>query len=775
MRGLRRLLRPVFRRPAACLAWFTGLGLLLAAGIVRLELRTDGAALLPDDSPAVRRTNADRQAFHDRDRVVVLVTGRAVRRLDSREGLRYLERLHASLENVPGVVPVDVRSLASVLDPRPGEPLTRAPRMLDDLPSGDSALADRIERMRSSRLVRGLYLAGDGRAAALYAPVAPEADRGAVVSRLEEWAGRSETAAFDVRLAGAVTAEVLLGRRVLEDLARLVPAMLVVIGGLMLLALGSVAVVAVAMAEVGLVLAATLGAMGWAGAPVTLVTTVLPVVVMTVAVADEVHLLDRFRRHRERDGNGKDARRRALAAALEEVGRPIVLTSLTTAVAFLSFLLAPMEPVRDFGLFTAAGILLAMVLSFTFLPVLILLLPSGWLASTGRGRGGGGGGVPVHERLLLRRPVPFLTAAGLLLAAGLAGLGRLSVQDSWSGNFGSGSELRAATRTYDRHFWGARSVDVVVESGKDLHFHTPEGLGLLEEIRRTVRDAPHVGGVLSPLLAFERAARARGTAVPVSAAARDTLARLADLLHPVSRQLGLHHYLRFDGTAARVRLFVPDADYQRADELVAWLESRLPDLFRGRSPAFHLSGDLMMARATVDAVVTNMTRSVAWTLLGVALLLALAYRSPTAAAATLAPLVVAVVALLGGMGWAGIPLGVATSMLAAATIGVGVDFAVHFSHEYDRARREGLDPPAAVAATSERTGRAIRWNAVVLAAGLSVLAISGLRPNRTLGLLFAAAMIACYATTLLILPWLLRAGVGKGPAGSARGPDDRGY
>lgn len=771
MTAPRALLRPVFGHPGACLALFSGLGLLLAVGIGRLEVRTDGAALYPDESPVVERTRADRRAFHERDRVVALVTARGEGRLDSRSGLRYLKRLHESAQEVPGVAPLGVRSLATVLDPRPGEPLTAASGFLDEIPEDREAFETLRARAHDSRLVRGLFLSEDGRAAALYIPAAPEAERDAVVAELERWAGQAETGRYDVRLTGTATAETLLGRRVIEDLTWLVPAMVAVIGALLFLAVGSVGGAVVALAEVGLVLAATLGAMGWWGAPVTLVTTILPVVVMTVAVADEIHLLDRFRRRWEEEGD--DGRRRALAAALEEVGRPIVLTSLTTSVAFLSFLSAPMGPVRDFGLFTAVGILLAMVLSFTLLPALILVLPRRWLAS---GRGvPAAGGIPWHERLLLSRPGAGLVATGLLLAGGLIGLGRLSVQDSWVENFDPDSELRAADRAYDEHFWGSHSLDVVVEGGEQLYFHTPVGLGLLEEVRRVAANGPHVGGVLSPLLAFERAGRAAGLDGPVSGAPPDSLARIAKLLHSVSRQTGLHRYLRFDGSSARVRAFVKGADYRRAGELERHLEARLPPLFRTSEAEYHLSGDLVVAREVVGAVVTNMLRSVGWTLFGVVVLLAVACRSLRAAVVRMVPLGVAVVVLLGGMGWAGVPLGIATSMFAAVTIGVGVDFSVHLSHGYARARREGSEPGPAVAAALEGPGRAIRWNALVLAAGLSVLALSGLRPNRSLGLLFAAAMATCYATTLSILPGLLRSGFAEVPepdVGSTQGGED---
>ena len=139
-----------------------------------------------------------------------------------------------------------------------------------------------------------------------------------------------------------------------------------------------------------------------------------------------------------------------------------------------------------------------------------------------------------------------------------------------------------------------------------------------------------------------------------------------------------------------------------------------------------------------------------------ALLLLVSLRSLRGAAVVLLPVAAAIPILFGSMGYAGIPLGIATSMFAALTIGVGVDFALHLSHAYQRARREGEPHEAAATRMLQSTGRAVRWNATVLALGFLVLTLSALKPNHSLGLLLAAAMCTCYATSLLFLPWLLR-------------------
>ena len=171
-----------------------------------------------------------------------------------------------------------------------------------------------------------------------------------------------------------------------KDLRVLVPVVVVVMALLLAWVFRSPGGVLVPLAQVVLVLIWTLGLMGWLGVPITLVTTLLPVVLMTVTVLDEMHLLVRLRSKRRPGSEAPLAP--AVDAALGEIARPVVSTSVTSALAFLSFLSASLPPVRDFGIFAAVGTLIAMMLpysvafivlwsSFFFIWVFLLGLPVG--------------------------------------------------------------------------------------------------------------------------------------------------------------------------------------------------------------------------------------------------------------------------------------------------------------------------------------------------------------------------------------------------------------
>ncbi len=758
--GLTSLLRrSVLFRPVRLLLFVLALTLIPASALPRLELRTDGAALHPTGNPVVEATRKDRGVFHDPEQVILLLSSRAAGpAVESAAGFRTVRRLHYALGKLPAVEARRVRSLFSLLDPPPDLKSLAIRPFLSHVPTESAEFAALVDRIRTQEVASGLYLSQDGRTAAFYLPLARGHGRPELVSQLRAWVAGQDEIDFDLRLTGPVMAEVLLGGRVLRDLARLTPLMVLVVAVLLFVVLASPGGVVIPLVEVVMVLTWTLGAMAWCGVPVTLVTTILPAVLTALAVTDEIHLLERYQAHLVAGagaGAGSSGRQRAMASALDDVGWPIAVTSLSTALGFLSFLTAAMAPVRHFGVFAALGIVVAMILSFTFIPALAVVLPAAWL----RPRRDRGKSLPGHERLLLRHGRRGWCLAGLLVVLAVPGLFRLTVQDSWIDNFDPASDLVSAERDFNAHFWGSYRFDVVLTSPRLLYFHQPKGIRLVEEVVALAGAGPRVGGVASHLIPFGIIAGTLGEKGPLSSLSSRTLTRIAALSSFIRSRVDLDHYLLPGARKVRIRLFVNSPDYRQATALEEHLARGLPPLLADREASYSLSGDLPVAVEVVRAVVGNQLRSLAAALGAVGVLLALVLGSVRAAGILLSPLVVTLVVLLGGMGYAGLPLGIASSMFAALAVGVGVDFALHFAHAYRRQRAAGWkgEPGGeqATRATLVGAGRAIRWNALVLSLGFLVLTFSALKPNHSLGWLLAAAMTVSYAATLLLLPPLL--------------------
>jgi len=765
-------------------AWLAALGVatvVVGAGVGRLELRTDGDVLRPAGDLAVAATTRDAVRFQDPRQVLLLVRERAEGpELESPEGFRFLARTHQALRATWSVRAESLSSLASLprLE-RDGGGFTVG-TYLEQVPDPGPGFDALLARLRARPLTDGLLLSPDGSLAVLYVPLTEQVPIGEALLDVQDTVEEiGEDAPFELLLAGPVVAETTLGRMVLRDLALFVPVMVLLIAGLLFVTLGDRAGVMVPLVEALAVLLWTLGAMGWLGIPVTLVTTVLPVVLMAMAITDEIHLLERIKAHRA----GRSLRE-ATRLALGEVATPIVATSVTTSLGFLSFATSAIEPLRHFGLFTALGITLAMLFSFTGIPALLALVPDAWVVPGSREtRGGRFDGL---ARWACAKPTAALLAGAAVLLVAVPGITKLRVGDSWVENFASDSPLVRAERLFNDAFWGSYRFDVVLE-GPPEFFYAPGAAELMARARDVALQAPHVGGVLTHLTPLAEVARALGVGETLAALSPSALADVVTVAEMSPSRVALRELLSDRGNAARVRLFVEDASYERALAIQEHLEARLPDLLGPREVTWHYSGDLPSALAVVQSIVDGQLRSIAWTLVAIAGALALVFAPGRPGLAATLPVTAAAAALLGAMGWLEMTLGIATSMFASLTVGVGVDFGIHYVHRYRLERARGQGPGPALQATVSTVGRALRWNAGVLGLGFTVLAFSSLRPNRELGLLLAAAMGACYLATVLLLPRLLRGVPGAAklavllvafaaasPAARAQGPGVRG-
>lgn len=742
-------------------AWILGIALVTAGfalALPKLELRTDGAALYPSGNETVRRTQADRQTFHEPEPLIVVVASRPEGpAVASRSGFELIRRLDDDLRRLAPVRSSGVRSLASLQEIRITEDEISVASYLTTLPDDPARWQQLQQRLREHPLTDGTLLAPDGRVAALYVPRDQTFDRDQLIRSVRELLATYGSTDFELHLTGPLLIESTLGEKILADLGRLVPIMVAVMTLLLWWLTRSIGGVLIPMTAVPVVLLWTHGVMALLDVPLTLVTTLLPVILMAITITDEIHLVDSFRRHYDalaaKSGNA-DPRIAAVRGALRELEGPIVATSVTTATGFLAFAFTTLEPLRHFGLLSTFGILLAMLLTFTSTPALLVAVPHRWL-TRGTDRSAALPSLPVWEERALGLGPRGLWIGALLVLAGAVGMSQLRVEDNWIANFDEESTTVATHELFNESFWGSHRFDLVLE-GSPGTFSRPGGVDLAHRLVERSSQLPEVQGVVSFLLPLGIISRASGEQRPLPELPEMLVFDFLALARMSDDPFELPSTLTADGSSTRLQLFLRSEDYARdlalARRLQRVVDEELP---ADGSIRAHFSGDLPVGIEMVRSIVSNQLRSLGLAFGTVALLAFLFFRSPDATLTVLAPVGASTVTVLGAMALAGIPLGIATSMFAGLVMGVGVDFGCHFLYRYRHLRLDGLAAEPAIRHAFATTGRAIRANALVLTVGFAVLALSGLRPNHTLGLLLAAALATSYAMTLLLIPGLL--------------------
>jgi uncharacterized protein len=746
--------RFALRHPVAVLAVW-GLALALALpGMARLKLRTDGRALVPPRAPAVLMDREIQRTFDRRDPLLVLIETLRPNGVYDPETLRRIVGLTASLASLPGVGREHVRSLAtqrgSRYDPQRRDFLP----LLEPFPQTPARLAEVREEVAWLDLPNGLLVSRDGSAAVVVVGVPPRdapggGDRYEFWRQVDERARRFADRDHRISVVGAPAAEALLGRHVLDDLRLLVPAALALVALILYLGSRRVAAVALGLGKVGLCLGLLFGAMGWLGEPVFLTTAVLPVILVAVGLADEIHLLARYRQLLAAGDPPGEARDRTFS----ELGQAVVVALITTMAGFASFALTPIVALAHFGWVAAAGVGLCLLFSLTATPALLSRMPADWFRPPQRTVIAHSG--PMRERLadlLTERPWAVLAVLVLSTAAVGAGIFRIEVQDSWLEGFAPGSELRRATARLDERFLGSQRLLLEVRftgpGSPPRPLLDPQVLERIGELEAKLRDAPEVGGVIGPYRLLTTAAGIAGGDVGFRQIRRRPEWN-AVLYAQVDRVLGeqaRREIVTEDFSRGIVEVFLRHANFRDTDRLMA----RVRTIERARlaplGGAVTFGGDVAVSQEMIPAIVNGQVRSLAGALLGSALTVAFGLRRLGAGLAAILPALGAILWTFGIMGWVGIPLGVATSMFCAITLGIGDDYAIHFLERRELALAQGEPRPTRIALLE--AGPAILWDALAIALGFGLLAASQVPANRRLGVLVGLALLTAAGFTL---------------------------
>lgn len=731
----------------------------MAPGLLRLELRTDGHSLVPPDDPSIAIDARVRRTFGLKDPLLVVVESRHPAGIYNAATLGLVARLTRELAALPGLAPGDVQSLATESSGRfSADGFTFRP-LLDPPLRSPLRLAEVKEDVEAIDILRGTMVSHDQRATAILVgvpgpsdPLGSGLDRVALYHRVAALAGSRATAHHRISVVGAPAAEALLGEHVLADLALLVPLALAVIAAVLWLVCGRAWAALLGMAKIGAAQVFTLGLMGWCGQPVYLTTAMIPVLLTTIGLAGEIHLLWHYR-HRDADEPAAEA----LSRILGELAKPMVLTTVTTAIGFLAFLTSTILPVSRFGLFTALGVLFCLLWSLVATPALLALRPEAIPAA---------GPAQQPRRLtglalgLASRPAVALAALGLATALLALGVSRLEIQDSWLDNFAPGSRLRQDTARADRLFSGTHVLLA------EVTFDTPEA------------EAPVIPAARGPLLAgsavaalgrFEAGLRAMpevGNALGLHShllttaylwgGRRDFARAIMD--NPSWIYLHVRRIGNVRGDARRIELvdegfrrtvvtvLLKGANFQKTAKVIEEIRRLERAELAPVKARVELAGDLAISQAMIPGIVRTQTGSLLGALAANVLILSLLCRSLRLGLACAAPTTIAVAWTFGLVGWIGLPLGVATSIFCAVTLGIGDDYCIHLLERYRAAVEAGAVRPARVAVAE--AGPAVVTDALAIILGFGLLTFSQVPTNRSLGLLVVFGLASACLITL---------------------------
>jgi len=823
-------------RPRLVYAIVLILTLITGALISRIQIDTDPENMLSAEQADRVFHNAVEDRFTLHDAIVVgIVNDSHPDGIYNAQSLAALHSLSASILELEGVVSPDLMSLA-VTDNigQEGPGTIRFEWMMHDAPTTEQQAADIKDKVSRLPLLTDTLVSGDGKAAAIYVPITSK-DLSYPLSQEITALTKTLDSTDEFHITGLPVAEDTFGHDMFVQMGISAPLAGVMIFLLMLYFFRSAPLVVAPMLVAMATVIVSMGLMIGLGFTVHIMSSMIPIFLMPIAVVDSVHIMSEFAdNYRE----GADAKA-IISRVVDHLFTPMLFTSLTSAVGFLSLLLTPIPPVQIFGIFVAFGILLAFVLTIILIPAYVVRMSPAALeklasrsktphTDTALARA-----LRVTGRFSMRRGKLLTGVAAILVAISIAGISRIEINDNPVRWFKANHPIRVADKVLNEHFAGTYDAFVVLSyDGENARLEYAEAANALldgaddqvaadlrglinagdvdsyyDEIIATADDALFDASddasidVLEQLMTLSEEAQSASkyfqrpdilheiTAIQQVLTGSGYVGKtnaLPDVVKVVNRELrdgkdsnykiprtapavaqtllqyqsshrpqDLWHMVTPDFGSTAIWLQLKSGDNQDMTQVIAVLDDYLANHSLPEGVELRWAGKTYINVVWQDAMVNGMLKSLMGAFVVVFAMMALLFRSLRLGLLAMVPLSLTILGVYGIIGWIGKDYDMPIAVLSSLTLGLSVDFAIHFIERTRALLRGSGSFAVASEQIFEEPARAIARNAIVIAIGFTPLFFAPLVPYITVGAFMAAIMTLSGLSTLVLLPALM--------------------
>jgi uncharacterized protein len=491
-----------------------------------------------------------------------------------------------------------------------------------------------------------------------------------------------------------------------------------------------------------------LGLMPVMGFELSLIAVLSPILMIAVANNYGVHIISRYQ---ELNGSGLGwSMPRITTYTLRKLRKPIIFTALTTIAGILGLIVHIMLPARQMGIVCAIGIAWALVLSVTFVPEVLARLKPGKRIRDMHSQNN----TPISRILAwcgsvtTRKPITVIAVFSVLFLAATAGALRLSVSISNEEMLPESHQIRQATTIADHSFGGTRFVSVLFEGDiKD-----PEVMQAMDHFETELEMMPEIGSVTSVasvIRLMSKALHNHGEEwydnIPES---REAIAQYIELYNMSGDPEDFEQMVDFDYSHALVNIQFRAESLKTFNRIIGKIEK----LAAASPHSKVVSGLCLVEKEMAVSIARGQTWSLLFALAAIAILLWIIFRSLRSGLMGSIPLLFTLACNFGLMGWAGVKLDIATSLLSSIAIGLGVDYTIHLFWRLKHELRTGKAWDMAIKTSLLTTGRGITVNAFSVMLGFSVLFFSNLIILKSFAFLIIFSLLLCLICAVILVP-----------------------
>jgi predicted RND superfamily exporter protein len=538
-----------------------------------------------------------------------------------------------------------------------------------------------------------------------------------------------------------------------KDNQTLLPGVLLVILFVLLVSFGKVQGMVIPLIIAIISLIWTLAVMSLLGVKQNIITSMLPVFIIAIAVCDAIHFLSDYYRHLPENADRKQ-RSFAASSAIRQLFFPMLITTITTALGFVSLAWTEVTFIKEFGVFVGIGVILAWIITIFFLPTMLVLWkvqPPKWglLASNKLDKG-----LSVFAAISkYAKPAVAITVV-LIGICGVVISQHLKVDNQVIGYFEESSKIRIDDKVLNQHFGGTTPISVMIESPQVDAFKQADYVLALEKIENRLKSHSLVGYTYGLPDFVKRLNQALNNDMSKQAYA---------LPKTLSTELLSQYYLLYENGNGRDLFDVVDRRYQNSrvlailhsdkssevstiiNDAMTYAESVLP---QGSKVSISGYGEILVA--TTNAVVWGQVTSLVLASILITLVVMMIFRSASIGMVVPLPLILTLLGVFVIMALTGTNLDIGTSIIAAISFGIGIDYSIHIISALKASH--ALTQMGRIEDALEKCAKPILINTMALGLGFLVLTLSGYQALVNLGYFISITMFLSAIFSLLVLP-----------------------
>lgn len=740
---MKKLVEIAIRHPWRVIVFITLLTAIAGYFAIGVPIEDDIMKTLPEHDPQVALFNDIGKRFGGTDYFLVVIEGENV---FSHSTLEKVKDITDKLENLPELNRVE--SLTNVEDIKAHHGELDISKFMEHIPENVQSLDKLKKEALSNKLYVGNLISPNGKVLAILCQIKKDINSELLVNKIDRIV-QPYRGPENIYLIGVPVDNDIISKAIHTDLRRLLPLAIFINIIIMLILFRNFISVILRLIPALIAIVLTVGAMGITHTPFTMLSVGMPTLLIALGSIYSIHIMTRYYQLLTHTKNNE----KALKGMIKELGMPMLFIGLITSMGFFANISSTIVQVKQAGIFAGIGILFSMFVSVTLVPALLTIRHKGKEEEIADRRSR-------FNQLLERLSEWVQKHSYLVLVIGI-GLALIAIYNVRSINtetditkfFKPNSVVRKTSAKAVKNFGGIFVLQILVKG----NITSPSVMKTMADVETTLSSINGVHYPFSIADLIEKMNEVMHDKDPAYYSIPDNQNAIAQylLLYSMSDQKLLDTLITPDSKEAIIQARIGKFGFHEIEQIVSEIKQRLKP-FESKDIHFVLSGSPMLILTINKHLIENQESSLYISIIAVFLLLSIVFRSLIGGLITLVPLLIKVSYNYGIMELFNIPLNVATGLIASMTIGVGVDYVIHFVMGFRERFKQGTHSlDTAMKEATVITGRSILNSAMVLVGDFSVLTLSSFLPMIYFGILSASMVIYSSIVSITLFPALL--------------------